>query len=193
MNQREELLKKLSEQQFAAWETGLFLDTSAIGGGLENMGISFSALHLGWDTAIIVLISLVLSYLTYSIMSGIAGASCSSMNDTDAAMMGVTFTLLFGYIVSCVVAAIPSRGVAVVTSLIPFVSSFCAPVHYVCGRIGIAVLLLSWLIQAAVILLLARFGAKIYRDLIMHQGKRLRLRDMRAMVKTSKGGMHREA
>lgn len=27
MNEREKLLRKLSEQQFAAWEAGLFLDT----------------------------------------------------------------------------------------------------------------------------------------------------------------------
>ena len=172
--------------------TNAFTDTSVIGGGLEGMGISLSLLNLGWGTVIIVLISLVLSYLTYAIMSGIAGASCSSMNDTEAAMMSVTFTVLGGYIVSCVVAAIPNRAVAIVSSLIPFVSAFCAPVHYVCGRIGLPILLLSWLIQAAVVLLLARMGAAVYRDLIMYQGKRLRLREICRMIKKTRGGAANE-
>ena len=168
--------------------SNVFWNTDVIGGGLESMGVSLAMLNLGWETAIIVLISLVLSYLMYAIMSGIAGASCSSMNDTEAAMMGVTFSVLFGYLVSCVTAAIPNRILATVTSLIPLVSSFCAPVHYVCGRIGLPILLLSWLIQVVVVLLLARTGAAVYRDLIMYQGKRVRLREMWNMVKKTRGG-----
>lgn len=173
--------------------TGLFLDTSVIGGGLESMGISLSLLHLGGGTVLAVLISLVLSYLTYSIMSGIAGATCSSMADMDAAMLSVTFVVLGGYLVSCVVAAIPSRAVAVASSLIPLVSAFCAPVQFVLGRIGIPVLLLSWTIQAAQVVVLARFGAKVYRDLILHQGKRVRLGEVLKMAKAGRGGAHREA
>ena len=173
--------------------TNIFMDTAVIGGGLEGMGISLSMLNLGWGTAIIVLISLVLSYLTYAIMSGIAGASCSSMTDIEAATMSVTFTVLSSYIVSCVVAAVPNRIVAIVTSLVPFVSAFCAPVHYVCGRIGLPILILSWLIQAAVVLCLARVGAAVYRDLIMYQGKRVRLREIFKMMKKTRGGAANEA
>lgn len=168
--------------------TGMFLDTSVIGAGLGEMGISLSSLNLGWDAGCIVVISLVLSYLTYSIMSGIAGASCPSMNEIDSAMLSVTFTVLAGYTVSCVVAALPDRTMAVITSLIPFVSSFCAPVHYICGRIGLPVLLLSWVIQLGVILLLAQLGAKVYRDLIMYQGKRMRWKDIWRLARKERGG-----
>ena len=172
--------------------TGMFLDTSVIGSGLGEMGISLAALNLGPATVVIVAVSLLLSYLTYSIMSGIAGASCSSMNDIEGAMLGVTFTALIGYIVACAVSAVPDRTVAIVTSLLPVVSAFCAPAHYICGRIGLPVLLLSWVIQVGVIVMLALFGAAIYRDLVLYRGKRLRLRDMLRIVK-SRGGVRRDA
>lgn len=173
--------------------SGLFLDTSVIGGGLESMGISLSLLDLGWGTLAVTLVSLVLSYLTYSIMSGIAGATCSSMNDTEAAMLGVTFTALFGYIASTVVTAVPNRAMAIISSLIPFVSAFCAPVHYICGRIGFLMLMLSWLTQAALVVGLALFGARIYRDLILYRGKRMRLGEVLRIAKNQKGGAAHEA
>ena len=172
--------------------SGIFLDTSVIGTGLGEMGISLSALNLGVGAVIVVIISLILSYLTFSIMSGIAGASCSSMNDVEGAMMGVTLTAMAGYIVACAVSAVPGRALATVTSLIPIVSSFCAPAHYVCGRIGWPILLLSWVIQIGVVVVLALFGATVYRDLVMYRGKRLRLRDMLRIAKT-RGGIKRDA
>ncbi len=166
---------------------GRVMDTSVIGGGLGEMGISLSMLNLGWETGVIVLISLILSYLTYSLISGIAGASCASMNDMEGAMLGVTFTVLAGYIASCAVAGIPGKGIAIASSLIPFVSSFCAPVQFVLGRIGWPILLLSWLIQSLMVMLLAKLGAKVYRDLILHKGRRLRWRQIFQMAR-GKGG-----
>jgi ABC-type Na+ efflux pump permease subunit len=172
--------------------TGMFLDTSVIGTGLGEMGISLTSLNLGVGTVIVVIISLLFSYLTYSIMSGIAGASCSSMNDVEGAMMGITLTAMVGYVVACAASAVPDRTVALLTSLIPIVSSFCAPAHYICGRIGMGVMLLSWAIQIGMIIVLALFGANVYRDLILYRGKRLRLRDM-LRIAGMRGGVRRDA
>lgn len=172
--------------------TGMFLDTSVIGTGLGEMGISLTSLNLGVGTVIVVIISLLFSYLTYSIMSGIAGASCSSMNDVEGAMMGITLTAMVGYVVACAASAVPDRTVALLTSLIPIVSSFCAPAHYICGRIGMGVMLLSWAIQIGMIIVLALLGANVYRDLILYRGKRLRLRDM-LRIAGMRGGVRRDA
>ena len=108
-------------------------------------------------------------------------------------MLGVTFTALFGYIASTVVTAVPNRAMAIISSLIPFVSAFCAPVHYICGRIGFLMLMLSWLTQAALVVGLALFGARIYRDLILYRGKRMRLGEVLRIAKNQKGGAAHEA
>ena len=66
-----------------------------------------------------------------------------------------------------------SPAVAVVTSLIPMLSIFCAPVQFMMGNIGAGVLVIAWILQIAVIGLLAVMCAKIYEELIIYKGKRL--------------------
>ena len=62
-----------------------------------------------------------------------------------------------------------------VVTLFPVASMFCAPVRYLVGDIGIGMLTVSWVIQIAVILLLAYVCARIYRALMMYRGSRMKL------------------
>jgi len=154
---------------------------------LSSFGLPADQLNLGWQTLLIALISLLLSYLTFSIIAGIAGTGCSTMEDMESANMSVVLIVMAGYMVSCVVGAIPESTVAAVSALIPVVSSFCAPVSFVTGTIGWGLLVLSWIIQAVVVVLLALFCAKIYDQLILYRGRRLKLKDLLAMAKTTSG------
>ena len=60
-------------------------------------------------------------------------------------------------------------------SLIPFVSAFAAPTYYVTGDISIYILLLSWVIQIAMIAIVYRLSGKAYDSLIMYKGKPLKM------------------
>ena len=57
--------------------------------------------------------------------------------------------------------------VNVIAALLPPFSFFTAPVIYVTGRIGIAVLIVSYIIQILVIIGVMRLSAKSYRNLIL--------------------------
>lgn len=155
--------------------TGMFMDTSVIAQGLAQMGISLDLLRLTPQTAVIIVVSLFLAYVMVSLFSGLVGACCSTMEDVEPANMVVTLCVMAGYLVSVSTAGTKMPVLAAVTSLVPFVSMFAAPVRYLLGDIGLGMVALSLVLQLLVILLLAYFCAKMYRDLLMYRGERLRL------------------
>ncbi|MCM1537289.1 MAG: ABC transporter permease [bacterium] len=145
-------------------------------GGLTNISVVF---------VIAVVISLLLAFLTFAIIAGLSATGCSSTEDSESATLGVTLLIMAGYMLSVIATSSGSTALAYITSIIPVVSVFCAPVHYMMGNIGFGILVLSWVLQAIVVILLAVFCAKIYSSLLMHRGNRIRLKDMLSMAKTS--------
>ena len=148
--------------------------TGADGGILHAVG-----------TVLVVLVSLLLAYLTLSVVAGIAGACCSNMEDVGSANGAVLLIVMGGYLVSCVVGVVPSHGLAVFASLCPILSLYCAPVQWAAGNVPLAVLLASWALQLIVIAALMLLGARVYRELIVHRGSRVKLKQL---LKMAKGG-----
>ena len=148
--------------------------TGADGGILHAVG-----------TVLVVLVSLLLAYLTLSVVAGIAGACCSNMEDVGSANGAVLLIVMGGYLVSCVVGVVPSHGLAVFASLCPILSLFCAPVQWAAGNVPLAVLLASWALQLIVIAALMLLCARVYRELIVHRGSRVKLKQL---LKMAKGG-----
>ena len=136
-------------------------------------------------TVLVVLVSLLLAYLTLSIVGGIAGACCSNMEDVGSANGAVLLIVMGGYLVSCVVGVVPSHGLAVFASLCPILSLYCAPVQWAAGNVSLAVLLASWVLQLVVIAALMLLCARVYRELIVHRGSRVKLKQL---LKMAKGG-----
>lgn len=167
-----------------------FLDVSSIGHLLQQSGITSGALNISPMTIVIILVSLALAYLTVSIISGLSGSCCASMEDMDSAYMSVVLIVLFGYIVSSFTAFIGSPGVSVFLSLFPIISIFTAPIKYVFGDIGLGILMLSWVIQILVIIYLSWFCSKVYADLIIHMGNRIKFKKLISM---SRKGKEKEA
>lgn len=152
-----------------------FLGTMGPAALLASLGIDLSLMNLGWGTIGVVLISLALAFATYSLLAGLVGSCCSSIEETEPANMTVLLLVMAGYIISCITPALTGSGpLAVFVSLCPVVSVFCAPVLYVCGSIRFWVLALSWVIQALILGVLAVFCAKVYRDLLLYRGSRMK-------------------
>ena len=97
----------------------------------------------------------------------------------------VLLIVMGGYLVSCVVGVVPSHGLAVFASLCPILSLFCAPVQWAAGNVPLAVLLASWALQLIVIAALMLLCARVYRELIVHRGSRVKLKQL---LKMAKGG-----
>lgn len=150
-------------------------------------GISFSGslMNVSVFFVIAVVISLLLAFLTFAIIAGLSATGCSSTEDTESATLGVTLLIMAGYMISMFATAGGGMTLAHITSIVPVVSVFCAPIHFMMGNIGVGVLILSWVLQAVVVIILAIFCARIYSSLLMHRGNRVKLKDMLLMAKTS--------
>ena len=133
------------------------------------------------------LLSLLLGCLTFAIIAGISGAGCSSMDDISGASTASVFLVMAGYLVSIVAVNLPSGGAALFSSLCPVLSVFCAPVRYAMGNISLGLMVVSWAVQAAVILLLALLCARVYSYLIMYRGNRLTWKDIIGVARKKQG------
>ncbi|MGN1346702.1 MAG: hypothetical protein ACI4V1_07945, partial [Eubacteriales bacterium] len=126
-------------------------------------------------------------------IAGLSGTSCSAMEDLQAANSTSITILMLCYVIACFTSAAGNPVVNTVTSILPMLSIFCAPVQYMTGNIGFGVLAVSWILQAAVVVALALLCAKIYADLIIYSGKPLGLRALFRMArakKTAEEGNH---
>ena len=109
------------------------------------------------------------------------------MEQSEPAIMIVTLLIMVGYIVSCFTPIISSNAVAAaVLSLCPVISVFCAPVSYVGGNISLIVLILSWVIQAIILVALSIFCAKVYRDLLLYRGSHMGISQLFQIFKNRK-------
>ncbi len=160
----------------------LFMDMSAVTQTLGNLGLSGVDLRISPITLVVILVSLLLAYLTYALLAGLLGACCSTIEDTQSAMSLPTMLCMAGYMVAVFTSSMGGSGTALFTSLFPFVSAFCGPVQYLLGNVGFGVMCISWLIQLVIIVLLFVFAAKIYRELIVYKGSRVKLSGMIAMA-----------
>ena len=150
-----------------------YLQMASLSTTLSQMGIDLSQLNLNWGTIVIALISLLLAFATYAVLSGLIGTCCNTMEQSEPAIMIVTLLIMVGYIVSCFTPIISS-------------SVFCAPVSYVCGNISLIVLILSWVIQAIILVALSIFCAKVYRDLLLYRGSHMGISQLFQIFKNRK-------
>jgi len=167
--------------------TGQFMDVSFVGRMLANIGISADMVNLGPDVFVTALISLILAYFFFSLIAGLCGAGCSNMDEIENANMGAMTAILAGYIASCAAAGF-GEGAMVFCSLCPVVSAFTAPAAYIFGDISLAVLAAGWLLELICIGVLLVVTARVYDQLILYRGSRLKLRRVFALASGRKGG-----
>ncbi len=162
---------------------------SATSGVLSDFDLELLIGGIGITEAVITVLFLALAYLTVSVISGISGACCNSIEEASSASTASMLPVLSGYIVSMFVSSIPGEALAVTASLVPVLSIFCAPTQYLAGNIDLWVVILALILQAAVVFGLLVFCARVYSSLITHSGTKVKLKELFAIAKNSpKGG-----
>ena len=95
----------------------------------------------------------------------------------------MVFLILFVYFIALFCGIAGGKVVGTVISLVPLVSVFSAPAQFVLGNIGLPVLIISWIIQAAVALGLLKLCSKVYSGLVLYKGSRLKLRQVFSVLR----------
>lgn len=136
---------------------------------------------------IIIFLTTIIAYLFYSVLSGIAGASCGSMEDLQAASSFTVLTSLAGMYISMFVPLVNNDAFTMFAKIFPFSGIYVVPVYFIFARASIWSVLLIWAEMAVFTVFLFKFSARIYHVLVFHKGERLKLKNLIGLSKAEKG------
>lgn len=141
-------------------------------------------LHVG--DLLLGLVALILAYAMMAFLSGILGSCCSKNEDVQQASLGVVMVILVGYLSAAILPAIESDAVNIVASIFPLTAMFVAPANYVCGKISLAVLLMSFALQLVTVIWLARTAGAVYEMMLLYRGGFPKPKQLIAMLRENR-------
>jgi ABC-2 type transport system permease protein len=135
---------------------------------------------------IMILVYFILGYLLYAMMNAVAGASVSSSEDVNTAIMPITVIALISFYAAYIPATLPNAGKSLtLTSIIPFTAPFSMPGRLLLGNVSAAELAGSVALLLATIVVFSWISVKIYSVAILHYGNRLKISDFIKIVKSN--------
>ena len=133
---------------------------------------------------IVILVSFILlAYLACSVLTGILASSCSRQEEVGGTISGTTTITMIGYFVGIFSMQIDKEIVHIVSALVPVVGCFTSPVNYIVGNINLGIFLLSLLIQVVTVVFMMWLCGKVYKKVLVHEGKSLKLFDLFGLMK----------
>ena len=117
--------------------------------------------------AICLTLSIILAFLAFGMVGGLFGSMCNKTEDMQTATGNVMTISMLGYFAAIFGAMIDNDIVNKVAAIIPPFSFFTTPVAFVSGRIGVPLLILSYVLQIAVIVGVIMLAARTYRNLLL--------------------------
>lgn len=133
---------------------------------------------------IVILVSFILlAYLACSVLTGILASSCSRQEEVGGTISGTTTITMIGYFVGIFSMQIDKEIVHIVSALVPVVGCFTSPVNYIVGNINLGIFLLSLLIQLVTVAFMMWLCGKVYKKVLVHEGKSLKLFDLVRLMK----------
>lgn len=135
----------------------------------------------------IIAVTILLGFLFYSVLAGINGASCNSMDDLQGASTFMSMSFVFS-IYLIIFAVITNNSFLLNFSYyFPLSGLYIVPVQFMFGKVGFLSVLIMQAELIILTVLLFRFAAKIYQTLIYHNGERIKLKHMIEISKSAKG------
>lgn len=126
----------------------------------------------------------------YATLAGLCGATASRMEEAGESLSLLTMTSLIGFYIGFGAAStlMASGDNAFVTFalIFPVSSAFLLPAALLVGKADTWIALIAIAVLLVSIVLMFKFVAKVYEGLILHNGARLKFKDVMAMAKGAK-------
>ncbi|MCL2071290.1 MAG: ABC transporter permease [Oscillospiraceae bacterium] len=158
---------------------------TALTAELGTVFSGFSPLNIVFITVIFVM-----GFLFYSLIAGLIGASVSKIEDLQTALQPLILISMLGFYLtyfSTFTGLDPDgQGNFLVTlsRYFPISSPFALPSAIIAGKMSVGEITLSIGVLALCLALFAMFVAKVYEHIILHNGNRLKLKDMIKLAKS---------
>ncbi len=126
----------------------------------------------------------------YATLAGLCGATASRMEEASESLSLLTMVSLVGFYIGfgAASALMASGESAFVTFalIFPVSSAFLLPAALLVGKANVWIALIAIAVLLLSIVLMFKFVAKVYEGLILHNGARLKMKDVIAMAKGAK-------
>lgn len=109
------------------------------------------------------LILMILTFIAYSLIAGILASMTTNTEDYQHVQTPLVFILLIGYYLSIMAGVFNGSMLIKILSFFPLISAILSPSLLILGQIGVLEIILSILIMIAFILLLIKYGMRIYK------------------------------
>ena len=147
--------------------------------GVETQGMINTFIESGMLTNIVkaipfIVILIVLSFIACSLIAGILASITTSAEDYQQIQTPLMLILVLGYYLAIMASAFESSTFIKLASYFPLVSSILSPVLLIQGQIGTIDIIISIACLAVLILLLLKYGIKVYkRGILNYSSKKL--------------------
>jgi ABC-2 type transport system permease protein len=115
----------------------------------------------------VVLILYIMTNITYSFIMAILSATAYEMEDFQKIISPLMITMVIGFYIGIFSIFVPDTLFSIVIAHIPLFSLFIAPALWVSGVLSWVNIVVIVLIQMALVYVLYRYGAKIYKQAIL--------------------------
>lgn len=111
----------------------------------------------------LVLILMLLTFIAFSLLSGVLASMTTSMEDFQQMQMPTMLILMFSYYISMMAGMFDGSLFIKIIGYIPFVSAILAPALLILGQFSVIDMLISITITIGAIVILYHYGLKIYK------------------------------
>jgi len=126
----------------------------------------------------------------YATLAGLCGATASRMEEAGESLSLLTMTSLIGFYIgfgaASTLMAAGDNAFVTFALIFPVSSSFLLPAALLVGKANMWIALIAIAVLLLSIVLMFMFVAKVYESLILHNGSRLKFKDVLAMAKNAK-------
>ena len=134
------------------------------------------------------LILIVLGMIFYATLAGLTGATVSKIEELNEGLMLFNFTNIIGVYIgmgaASVLMAKGINGFVIFSLLFPLSSPFILPGAILIGKASLPIAAAAIVLQVIFIIILFRFVAKVYETLILHNGNKIKIKELIKLSKT---------
>lgn len=153
---------------------------------LDAISITNIIHEVSVSTLVIMLISVFIGYATLALLCSIPASCCSKNEDIQTVSIYTVLFIMVGYFAGSFVPMFESSAANMFFSLCPYFSIFMAPANYLCGKLSLPLLILSWVISTAFMFVLLLIADKVYHMMILHRGAPPKLKNLIGIWKQDK-------
>lgn len=130
--------------------------------------------------------------ILYATLAGLCGATASRMEEAGDSQMLLTFTSLIGFYIgmgaSTSLMTAGDNPFVTFALIFPISSAFLLPAALLIGKANTLTAIIAIVVLLLSIIVMFRFVAKVYEALILHNGSRIKMKEVFAMARQVKKG-----